>query len=229
MEKRLTFQLRARFAWWQMLNERIWKSPPRGANPYITHLPVLFTLRRFRRFRRVLELGCGEGSTLAFLDRSCFPEVERLVSYENDLVWAERVEEMAHGDRRLCMKVRSGSMAKAVAEEELGDYDLVFIDDSRTIAERSETISTIAARRPQTAVVVIHDFEILEYRYAALAFKHRCRITGLSPNVGVLWNRGGVARQPLRTLNHALHNLPTTSYPSDRRGWLAWVEEHVGQ
>jgi hypothetical protein len=172
----------------------------------------------------VLEFGAGEGSTLAFLDRTCFPELETIVSLENDADWAQRVVAMAQGDPRLSLKIWRGHMAKAAAEQDLNAYDVIFIDDSRTIEDRSATIAAVAKRRPRRGVVVMHDFEILEYRYAALPFRRNYRVTGLSPNVGVAWNQGRVPKRPMRMLNRLLHGLPGSLQHKDPRSWLAWLE-----
>jgi hypothetical protein len=195
----------------------------------MTHLPVLLALRLLRPVKRVLELGAGEYSTLAFLDRQCFPELERLVSFENDSQWAERVQQMAQGDNRLCLKLKSGLMAKAVAEEKLHQYDTIFLDDSRCVAERCQTIQTVAAMRPEQAVIVIHDFEVLDYREAALPFRRTYRFSGINPSVGVAWNGNQLSKRHLKPLNARLRELPLEAYPSDPRGWMAWLSRGPGQ
>jgi hypothetical protein len=226
----LTLGARLRFRYWRFIDQRLKPLRPRGANPYLTHLPVLLALRFLRPVRRVLELGAGRFSTLAFLDRQCFPELERIVSVENDPRWVEQIRVLAGGDPRLELRAVSGTVSKAAAQEALAEYDTIFVDDSRSVADRTETIATIARKRPERPVVVIHDFEILEYRYAALPFSHCVRFRGLSPNVGVVWNGAGLPTRPLRRLDVRLRELPLPALAPDHPGWLAWVKgqlEHL--
>ena len=161
-------------------------STPRARNDYATHIPILIGLARLCEVRNVLEFGCGNYSTLTFLNRSAFPHLERLQSIENDDSWATTIRETAKDDRWTLQLVK-GEIADSVAD--LESFDLILIDDSKISAQRAATIRAVARKRPQHPLIVIHDFEVEEYREAATGFKHRHRFRGYNPETGVVGNR----------------------------------------
>ena len=161
-------------------------SPPRALNDYATHIPILIGLARLREIRQVLEFGCGRYSTLTFLNRSAFPHLERLHSIENDDSWATTIQEAAKDDRWTLQLVK-GEIAGSVSE--LESFDLILIDDSKTSMQRAATIRAVAGKQPQHPWVVIHDFEVEEYREAATGFKHRQRFRAYNPETGVVGNQ----------------------------------------
>ena len=162
-------------------------STPRARNDYATHVPILIGLARLREIKSVLEFGCGYYSTLTFLNRAAFPHLERLQSVENDASWAETIHEAAKSDERWTLKLIRREIADAVLDLEA--FDLVLIDDSKTSTQRSATIRAVAGKQPQRPWIVIHDFEIQEYRRAAVGFKQRHVFKALNPETGVLSNR----------------------------------------
>ena len=162
-------------------------STPRALNDYATHVPILIGLARLREIRNVLEFGCGYYSTLTFLNRAAFPHLERLQSVENDASWAETIHEAAKRDERWTLKLIRREIADSVPD--LESFDLVLIDDSKTSTQRSATIRAVAAKQPQRPWIVIHDFEVGEYRRAAADFKHRHTFKAFNPETGVLSNR----------------------------------------
>ncbi len=192
--------------------------PPRAANPYLTHIPILLSVSRWRPVKAVLEFGCGDISTRAFLDRSYFPQLQRLESYENDAAWAERLRNLIGHEPRLNLHLVDAAVASSVAALDLEQFDLIFIDDSVTGQERSATIRAVAAKCPRRAVVVIHDFEFLPYRVASRSFRHGYRFTGLNPNTGLLWNDATLAKSTLRTLDRTLR---ATGEKADVAAWHA--------
>jgi hypothetical protein len=163
-------------------------SAPRALNDYATHIPILIGLSRLREIRRVLEFGCGHYSTLTFLNTSAFPHLELLHSVENDDSWSETIQEAAN-DRRWTLQFVNGEISESVADLDLESFDLILIDDSKTSAQRAATIRAIAAKQPQRPWIVIHDFEVEEYRHAAAAFKHCHRFRGYNPETGVVANQ----------------------------------------
>ena len=114
--------------------------------------------------------GGGYYSTLTFLNGSAFPHLERLHSIENDDSWAVTIQEAAKDDHRWSLQLVNGEIAESVANLELESFDLILIDDSRTSAQRAATIRAIARKQPQRPWIVIHDFEVKEYRRAAAGF-----------------------------------------------------------
>ena len=161
---------------------------PRALNDYATHIPILIGLSRSRKIRRVLEFGCGHYSTLTFLNRTAFPDLERLHSIENDDSWATTIQESTKDDR-WTMQLVDGEIAESVADLNLEAFDLILIDDSKTSAQRAATIRAVASKQPQNPWVVIHDFEVDEYRDAASGFKYRHRFRAYNPETGVVGNR----------------------------------------
>ena len=161
-------------------------STPRARNDYATHIPILVGLARLREVRSVLEFGCGRYSTLTFLNRSAFPDLERLHSVENDDSWAATLQETVKDDRWTLQLVK-GEIADSVADLEA--FDLILIDDSKTSLQRAATIRAVARKQPQHPLIVIHDFEVEEYREAATGFKHRHRFRAYNPETGVVGNQ----------------------------------------
>ena len=123
---------------------------------YASHVRVLQALPSVIDVRRVLELGAGDYSTRVFLS---MPDLEQLTSIENDPEWAERA---ATDDVRHDMRLVSGPIALNLPP--LEDYDLVFIDDSTSAADRAGTIRAVLSQ-PHPPVV-IHDCEVAEYAAA---------------------------------------------------------------
>jgi len=191
----------------------------RAANPYATHVPVLVGLARVLNVERVIECGCGEYSTLTFLNRSAFPKLVDLLSLENDREWFDNIAGRVGGDTRLEMVYVNGPMSLAASNIEIGGYDLVFLDDSMNLSERAATIKEVAAKRADSTVVVIHDYELAEYQRAAAAFTHRFKFDCLNPNTGVLWNNAPVAKPELRALNKLIKRHASRLQPSDVDGW----------
>jgi len=161
-------------------------STPRALNDYATHIPILIGLSRLRKIRRVLEFGCGNYSTLTFLNRTAFPHLERLQSIENDDSWAATIQEKAKDDR-WTLQLVNGEIADSVPN--LESFDLILIDDSKTSVQRAKTIGAVARKQPQRPWIVIHDFEVEEYREAATGFKYRHRFRAYNPETGVVGNQ----------------------------------------
>ncbi len=210
----------------RFVEKYVLRVPPRSPNPYATHLPVLLALGRRLPIRSVLELGCGEHSTLAFLDRNCFPQLERLDSYENAVDWAKKILERAAGDLRLRMNFVEGTIEAAASGCDLEAYDLIFADDSTAIEQRTATIRALARRQPERPVLVMHDFEQPPYREAAEPFRRRYRFTGLSPNTGAAWNGDQLKKFPLGRLNGIMRRQRVRGKfdTGDRSAWLRWLE-----
>jgi hypothetical protein len=115
---------------------------PRHETPYATHMPILVGLGLLCRPRKVIEFGSGEFSTALFLDRSVFPTVEEVVSFENDAVWFSQVSSRLVGDARLHMQSISGEMASVISTSTLSG-DLIFIDDESSDVLRSHTVVAV--------------------------------------------------------------------------------------
>jgi predicted O-methyltransferase YrrM len=194
-------------------------STPRALNDYATHVPILIGLARLRKIRNVLEFGCGYYSTLTFLNHSAFPHVERLQSVENDRSWAETINEVAKSDARWTLRIVNTDIADSVTDLELESFDLIFIDDSKTSKQRAATIRAIEARNPQHPWVVIHDFEVDEYRKAAAAFKQRRRFRAYNPETGVCSNNA----DDLKKLDRLIKSRAKLLEPDRVEKWVEVV------
>jgi hypothetical protein len=174
----------------------------------------LVGLARLREIRSVLEFGCGHYSTLTFLNRSAFPHLERLHSIENDDAWAQTIQD-ATNDGRWTLQLVNGEISESVADLDLESFDLILIDDSKTSSQRAATIRAIGAKQPRHPSIVIHDFEINEYRAAASAFKHGHRFRAYNPETGVLSN----SALDMRALNRSLKQNAKALEPDDIKAW----------
>ena len=179
----------------------------RSDDAYSTHLPILCALGANILPKRVVEYGSGLISTPGFLNRSAFPRLESLLSFENDSSWYASVLESIGHDGRLELRLAEGAMKNAVAPCDLVGCSLVFVDDSNDIG-RTETIAAIAACRPLGLPIVIHDVEQWSLYQAARRFDHMFRFDALSPQTGVVWNghwdlAGLLARMNRRIQRHS--------------------------
>lgn len=189
-------------------------STPRAANDYATHVPVLIGLARRREVKRVLEFGCGYYSTLTFLNRLVFPRLERLRSIENDASWSQRVAELAKNDARWTLDLVEGGIAKSVPDLGLDAFDLILIDDSKTSEQRAATIRAVANKQPQRPWIVIHDFEIEEYRSAARGFGQRHSFRAYNPHTGLASNK----QFDIASLDHLIKRNKHLA-PDDAAAW----------
>jgi len=115
----------------------------------------------------------GRYSTPLFLDRAVFPDLQRLVSIEDDDAWISAPADTRHLVLRLLNPVS------------VPDFDLVFIDNGRTIEERVEAIAAVAPLA--TKLVVIHDWERAEYRKAAAGLFSFTLADDATPQTALMW------------------------------------------
>jgi predicted O-methyltransferase YrrM len=169
-----------------------------------------------REIRSVLEFGCGYYSTLTFLNRTAFPHLERLQSIENDASWAETMQASVNDDRWV-LNLVTGEIADSVRDLDLEAFDLILIDDSKTSAQRASTIRAIAAKQTQCPWIVIHDFEVEEYRQAAIGFKQRHTFRAYNPHTGLVCNK----TFDLKLLEQLVKKNSKTLEPDDLKGWLS--------
>jgi len=190
-------------------------SAPRAENDYATHVPILIGLARMREIRNVLEFGCGNYSTLTFLNRTAFPHLAELHSIENDSEWSDTMREAARNDARWTLQVVDGEVADSVTNLDLERFDLILIDDSKTAAERAATISAVARKQPQRPWIAIHDYEIGEYQQAATGFRRRYKFRVYTPKTGLVANR----TINTSALNRLLKRGAPTLAPDDVAAW----------
>ena len=197
--------------------------------PYASHLPILLGLQRFHPTRAVLELGAGDFSTGTFLDRTCFPVLERLTSVEVDPDWRAKVQSELGGDPRLeLLGVERATTGGVVADLDIEAYDVIFIDDSARAADRAASIAAVVAAGPRHPLVVIHDFEVAAYRRATAPLDHVFLFSCFNPMTGVCWNGGVTGARALRSLAELIGRNRKQVDLDDRRGWtLAFDRQMV--
>jgi predicted O-methyltransferase YrrM len=193
----------------------------RAEKDYATHIPILLGLARAIEIKSVLELGCGEYSTLTFLNKLAFPSLIALDSFETDQAWLDTISTSVDGDSRFCARLVSGTMGSAITRADLESYDLIFVDDSTSSEERASTIAAISTRQPRRAVVVIHDFEIQAYREAAKAFESRFVFKAFNPQTGIVWNGDKALVKALKQIEVGARQNAAKLEPEDVSGWMS--------
>jgi len=146
-------------------------------------------------------------------------DMEQLHSYETDSLWFDKSVAAFANDRRCRPHFVKGAMSDSLHETELGQFDLIFVDDSTSSVERAETIRQLANRPSSKQLVVIHDFEISDYRNAASTFEHKQIFSAFTPQTGVVWNDATQTVEVLKKLNRQIiqhsRNIPV----DDVEGW----------
>lgn len=191
--------------------------------PYTTHMPVLTAIPRLTRVERVLELGCGDFSTMTFLNRSIFPDLQALHSWEDDREWMERVRSAAGDDPRIQMEFIEDWDASLRARD-MADYDLIFVDNGRQFHERASTIRTVMKLAVPRNIVVIHDFEFTTYRVAAQTSPHRYAFSVFFPHTGVAWQGDRLDRRRLQQVSRILQENAQKVLPEQVETWAKLFE-----
>ena len=180
---------------------------------------ILVGIAQRFKIRRVLELGCGAFSTSTLLNGEIFADLERLDSYETDRSWLEKTATAFQADDRFRLTLISGAMASGVRETNIEMFDLIFVDDSSSAAERKETIRQLANQQLPDRLIVIHDFEIGDYREAASTFEHRQIFRAFTPRTGIVWNCLPEAVAVLKKLNRQIIHHSKNTPVDDATGW----------
>jgi hypothetical protein len=207
------------------LRRRLLAIKPISENPYASHLPILTAVALMRPIRTVLELGSGPFSTSAFLDRQRFPDLEHLVSYEDDPSWAAEVRLAVGGDQRLTY-VEVDNIPTQLPERAITE-DLVFIDNSKSAKDRARTIAQVRARLSANSLVVVHDCDKWEYRGPLRRFDSHALIDAFTPQTGLAWkDLPDKEARELKTLNRILNSVAPHSF-TDTEHWVSLLEREV--
>ena len=159
----------------------------RVSTPYASHLPILIGLARIIKIRRVLELGSGLYSSVVFMNNLAFPALAELHSVENDANWAKVVSNKIF-DSRFKYTILDGSIRSFLEQVNMDGYDLVFVDDSSKVTDRAQTIEVASKMLANDSLMVIHDYEIKQYRDSSKSIRNKYSFNLIYPNTGVLWN-----------------------------------------
>ncbi len=190
----------------------------RYSNPYATHLPIIVGLSSMVEIRHVLELGCGEHSTLTFLNRKIFPNLVNLESFENDSKWAQKVVTLCKDDPRLNLRIIERSISDSLDHIDWGLYDLIFIDDSTTAKERASTITKVVENCSKHSYVLIHDYEVEDYQIAGRPMQSKFVFNAFNPNTGIL-RMSDLEKTKFRKLNDLLKKLAKEIPADDVERW----------
>ncbi len=199
-------------------------SPKRADNAFATHLPILIGMGRLVKVRKVVEFGCGPYSTPLFLNRLAFPYLQSLQSYENDAHWLSQIAALAGNDPRLTLTPVHGPMSSVIDQVEFQGADLVFVDDSHSVAQRALTIRAVGSHCHPLNLVIIHDYEQEAYREAARMFAHSFSFTAMSPQTGIVWNEAQIEVVRLRKLNRLIRRHSRRVKAEDVDYWLEIAE-----
>lgn len=204
----------------KLVKQRLFGPAERATNDYATHLPILVGLARSVTVRSVLELGCGHYSTLTFLNRDVFPDLQSLDSYETDPVWAATIKASIDTDSRSTLNLVDGLIADSLAQTDLEAYDLILVDDSENADERTKTIRTLVDRRPRRPIVVLHDFEVPAYANVAKSFRYGYSFRVFNPETGVVWESAPRNRKTFKQIESVLRQHARKLQPDDVPGWV---------
>ena len=148
-------------------------------------------------------------------------DLEQLHSYETDRSWYEKTLTAFSDDLRYQPRFVKAAMSAGLQEIELGQFDLIFVDDSTSAVERAETIQQLANRPLSGQLIVIHDFEIRNYRDAASSFEHSQIFRAFTPQTGVVWNGSNETVEVLKELSRQItyhsRSIPVEDVESWRR------------
>lgn len=174
------------------------EAPPPDDDAYGSHAGALRLIGANLPIRSVAEFGSGRFSTPLFLDRSVFPQVEMIFSYESNPNWAKSVRDENKDKRLQVILCPLNEMVDMVYPTEA---DLVFIDcddvkDGRhDFSERKRLIEKWSSH--PSAVVVVHDCNFTNIRpaVAAAPFKYKATfVPPMGPHTAILSNAVDVTK-----------------------------------
>ena len=197
--------------------------------PSSSHQPVLAAIAQLFPIKRVLELGSGEFSTAAFLNRKLFPHVEHVLSIETNPGWKQHVERFIGPDSRLQIALVDGDIRKNAANFDYQAFDLVFVDSGTTPIERATMIEEVAKRHHASNLVVCHDFEKAVYQEAATAFPNRLCFDALRPYTAVFWKHGRMDNVTLAKLKRLKRLIARHAGKTEPDEIDAWIEIVAGR
>ena len=201
--------------------------PPHGQDPFATHLPILAAIGRLFKIERVLELGCGQYSTLTFLQPKVFPYLKVLHSYESDSLWVEKIASMVKDDPRVKVVCIENSLESFVNTIQFERYDLVFIDNSMIYEERAKTIKAVVEKYSPNNLLVVHDFEAEIYQQAMCAVPNQFVFEALIPNTGMGWKDLSFDTIKLKEVNTLIKENSMKIHVDDLDGWIKKLDELI--
>jgi hypothetical protein len=197
----------------------------RNQNPFSTHIPVLVGLSLISKWNNILEFGSGVLSTPLLANKKIFEHATHVTSYENDINWFHQVREVVMTNPTVSLRYVEGGMSSAVNPGEVAESDLIFIDDSAVCAQRVQTIRQVVKYKPKC--VLIHDFEVFRYRFAARRMPNTHVFKAFIPNTGLLWVGDRINRHLVARIDDLIRKHSTNISPNDISGWLKLLSAEV--
>jgi hypothetical protein len=148
-------------------------------DPYGTHLNLLRAVGH--GIKKVLELGAGIHSTAVFLDRNYYPDLESLVSVEQNPDWI-----VSPDDPRHTSHIVPEPIEEFIDTLDINTFDLILVDNSTFAERRCETLRYVA-NRVGRSIVVAHDYERQDYAAAASEFTYAVVDDRQVPHTALLW------------------------------------------
>ncbi len=197
----------------------------RDKNPFSTHIPILVGLSLISKWNNILEFGSGLLSTPLFSNSRVFKDAISVISYENNDNWFQQVREVVSTNPSVSLRNVEGSISAAVNPDEVANSDLIFIDDSSACSQRVETIRQVVKFKPKC--LLIHDFEVFRYRFAARGMKNSHIFKAFIPNTGLLWTGDVIGRELVTRIDGLIKMHSKRISPDDSDGWLALFSEEL--
>ena len=197
------------------------KLAERAENPFATHIPVIIGLSQIFTIRNVLELGCGEYSTMTFLNKSVFPDLEKLDSFETDSEWFDKISTMSYKDSRLDLRLVREPLNQSLENVRWNQYDLIFVDDSTNATARSATIEKVVQNCSPRSLILVHDYEVHEYQIAAKYIPFKFVFTALNPNTGLVRKTKIGDFRRLKDVNNIIKDNVKNISLDDVQRWVA--------
>lgn len=151
------------------------------SDPYGTHLNILRAIGP--GIKTVLELGGGVNSTPLFLDYNYYPNLEELVTVEQNRTW---IPDQTWDDPRHRIVLHPEPIEPYLDTLNLNDFDLIFCDNSDKAESRENTLIYLSSR-VNRSLVVTHDWERESYREAGKGFRYSFVDDRQVPWSAILW------------------------------------------
>jgi hypothetical protein len=123
-----------------------------------SHIPVLKSIAKNMRIKRVFEIGMGIFSTKTFLNKDFFPDLEELFSYENSNLWIKYMNSILNDKRWKVKSIKDeNEMAKDIVLQ--GFADLIFVDGLH-----KHRLFALNHFKNLSDIFVLHDCELDQFK-----------------------------------------------------------------
>lgn len=132
-----------------------------------SHIPVLKSIAQKINIKNVIEVGTGLFSLKTFLDKSCFPDLKKLYSYESSNLWIEYMNSFFKDKRWSVNFIKdNSSLAKDMVSHD--SIDLVFVDGLH-----EHRLFVLNNFKDLYNIFVLHDCELDQFRDIINSFKYK--------------------------------------------------------